>query len=86
MDRAEGTDCTWSGAHLVVSLMAVNNRKAADGIRARLLQHGIQAHLQVDDPAGLALPPSGHRLIHIVVAETDLARAREILAARLEDA
>jgi len=70
----------------VVSLMAVNNRKAAEGIRTRLLQHGIQADLQADDPAGLALPSPGHGLVHIVVAETDLARAREVLAARLEDA
>jgi hypothetical protein len=71
----------------MVSLMAVNNRKAAEGIRARLLQHGIQADLQQEDPSQLvSCSPTALVFIHILVAETDLARAREILAARLEGA
>ena len=71
----------------MVSLMAVNNRKAAEGIRARLLQHGIQADLQQEDPSQLvSCSPTALVFIHILVAETDLARAREVLAARLEGA
>ena len=71
----------------MVSLMAVNNRKAAEGIRARLLQHGIQADLQQEDSAQLvSCSPTALVFIHILVAETDLARAREVLAERLEGA
>ncbi|OGB93683.1 MAG: hypothetical protein A3H39_13060 [candidate division NC10 bacterium RIFCSPLOWO2_02_FULL_66_22] len=71
----------------MVSLMAVNNRRAAEGIRARLLQHGIQADLQQEDSAQLvSCSPTALVFIHILVAETDLARAREVLAERLEGA
>jgi len=67
--------------------MAVNNRRAAEGIRARLLQHGIQADLQQEDSAQLvSCSPTALVFIHILVAETDLARAREVLAERLEGA
>ena len=69
----------------MVSLMAVNNRKAAEGILARLVQHGIQADLQQEDSAQLvSCSPTALVFIHILVAETDLARAREVLAERLE--
>ena len=71
----------------MVSLIAVNNRKAAEQIQARLLQHGIHAVLQQEDPSQLlscSLTAMG--FTHIVVKEIDLDRAREILAARLEGA
>lgn len=71
----------------MVSLMAVTNRKAAEGIQSGLLRHGIQAELQQEDPSQLvSCSPTALVFIHILVAETDLARAREILAARLEGA
>jgi hypothetical protein len=71
----------------MVSLMAVTNRKAAEGIQASLLRHGIQADLQQEDPSQLvSCSPTALVFIHILVAETDLARAREILSARLEGA
>ena len=66
--------------------MAVSNRKAAERIRAHLLQHGIQADLQSHDPALLPFPSAAPVPIHILVAEVDLARAREIVSARLEGA
>lgn len=71
----------------MVSLMAVNNRKAAEQIQARLLRLGIQADLQQEDLSQLvSCSPTALVFIHILVAETDLARAREILNARLEGA
>ena len=66
--------------------MAVNNRKAAERIQADLLQHGIQADLQSHDPTLLASQSATPVPIHILVAVVDLARAREILSARLEGA
>ena len=70
----------------MISLVAVTNREAAERIRTRLLQHGIQADLQSHDPAQI-IPRSDPSVpIHILVAEVDLARAREILTARLEGA
>ncbi len=71
----------------MVSLMAATSRKAGERIRARLLQHGIQAELQQDELSQLvSCSPTALVLIHILVRETDLARAREILQARLEGA
>ena len=71
----------------MVSLMAVTNRNAAERIRASLLQHGIRADLQQDDSAQLvSCSPTALVFIHILVQETDLARAKEILQARLEGA
>ncbi len=70
----------------MISLMAVTNRKAAERIRTRLLQHGIQGDLQPHDPSLLVSQSAPSMLIHILVAEADLARAREILSARLEGA
>ncbi len=71
----------------MVSLMGVTNRKAAQRIQARLTQHGIQTKLEASDPSGLIPSAStGCLLTHILVAETDLARAREILNAPLEGA
>ena len=71
----------------MVSLMAVTNRKAAEQIQARLLQHGIHAALQQEDPSQLlSCSPTAMVFIHVVVKEIDLTRAREILAARLEGA
>ena len=71
----------------MVSLMAVTNRKAAERILAQLRQHGISADLQQDDPSQLvSCSPTALVYIHILVAETDLARAQEILQARLEGA
>ncbi len=71
----------------MVSVIAVTNRKAAEGIQAHLLQHGIRADLQSDDPSPyVGGAPTARPLINILVAETDLARAREILQARLEGA
>lgn len=71
----------------MVSLVAVNNRKAAEGIQARLLRQGIQAELQHEDLSQLvSCSPTALVFIHILVAETDLARAREILSERLEGA
>jgi hypothetical protein len=71
----------------MVSLMAVNNRRAAERIQASLLGHGIQADLQQEDFSQLvSCSPTALVFIHILVAETDLARAREILQARLEGA
>ena len=69
----------------MVSLMAVTNRKAAERLQAQLSQHGIFADLQQEDPSQLvSCSPTALVYIHINVAETDLARAREILSARLE--
>ena len=71
----------------MVSLIAVTNRKAAERIQAPLMQHGIRTKLEESDPSGLIPSPSTGRLLtHILVAETDLARAREILNAQLEGA
>ncbi len=71
----------------MVSLIAVSNRPAAERIQARLLQHGIQAELQQDELSQVvSCSPTALVLIHILVRETDLARAREILQARLEGA
>ncbi len=71
----------------MVSLMAVSNRPAAEQIQARLLQHGIQAELQQDELSQLvSCSPTALVLIHILVRETDLARAREILQAPREGA
>ena len=71
----------------MVSLMAVTNRKAAERILAQLRQHGIPADLKQDDPSQLvSCSPTALVYIHILVAETDLARAQEILQARLEGA
>jgi type III secretory pathway lipoprotein EscJ len=71
----------------MVSLMAVTNRKAAERIQAQLRRHGIAADLQQEDPSQLlSCSPTALVYIHIVVAETDLARAREILQARGEGA
>jgi hypothetical protein len=71
----------------VVSLIAVSNRKVAERIQAQLLAHGIQARLQQDDAAQLvSCSPTALVLIEVLVAETDLARARTILHARLEGA
>lgn len=71
----------------MVSLMAVTNRKAAEQIQAQLRRHGIAADLQQEDPSQLvSCSPTALVYIHIIVAETDLARAREILQARLEGA
>ncbi|MFI5340172.1 MAG: putative signal transducing protein [Candidatus Methylomirabilales bacterium] len=71
----------------MVSLTAVTNRKAAERIQARLTQHGIRTKLEASDPCGLIPSAStGRPLTHILVAETDLARAREILNARREGA
>jgi type III secretory pathway lipoprotein EscJ len=67
----------------MVSLLAVTNRKAAERVQARLLEHGIQASLEDGNPPGLVPSVSTARaLTRILVAETDLARAREILNAR----
>lgn len=71
----------------MVSLLAVTNRKAAERIQARLLQHGIQARLEEGDPLGLVPSvPTARALTHILVEETDLARSREILNARADGA
>jgi type III secretory pathway lipoprotein EscJ len=71
----------------MVSLIAVTNPKAAERIQARLLQHGIRAELQQGDSLGLvSIASTGRTLTHILVAETDLARAREILNVQLEGA
>jgi type III secretory pathway lipoprotein EscJ len=71
----------------MVSLLAVTNRKAAERIQAQLRQHDIPADLQHEDPSQLvSCSPTALVYIHILVAETDLARAREILQARLEGA
>jgi len=71
----------------MVSLLAVTNRKAAERIRASLLQHGIQVRLEEGNPHGLVPSVSTARaLTHILVEETDLARAREILNARADGA
>lgn len=71
----------------MVSLMAVTNRKAAERIQTQLRLHGIPADLHQEDPSQLvSCSPTALVFIHIVVAETDLARAREILQARLEGA
>jgi hypothetical protein len=71
----------------MISVMAVTNRKAAEGIQARLRQHGVAADLRQEDPSQLvSCSPTALVFIHILVAETDLARAREILSARLEGA
>ena len=71
----------------MVSLMGVTNRKAAERIQTRLTQHGIRTKLEASDPSRLIPSAStGRPLTHIVVAETDLARAREIPNARLEGA
>lgn len=70
----------------MISLMPVNSRKAAERIRTHLLQHGIQADLQSHDPALLTAQPATPVPIHILVAEVDLARAREIVSARLAGA
>jgi hypothetical protein len=68
----------------MVSLMAVTNRKTAERIQGQLRQHGIPADLQQEDPSQLvSCSPTALVYIHIIVAETDLARAREILSARL---
>jgi hypothetical protein len=75
------------GEASMVSLMAVTNRNAAERIQASLLQHGIRADLQQDDSAQLvSCSPTALVFIHILVQETDLARAKEILQARLEGA
>jgi type III secretory pathway lipoprotein EscJ len=71
----------------MVSLISVSNRNAAERIQARLVEHGIQADLQQDDLSQLvSCSPTALVFIHIMVAETDLARAGEILNARLEGA
>jgi hypothetical protein len=71
----------------LVSLMAVTNRKVAERIQAQLLERGIEAELQQDELSQLvSCSPTAILLIHILVTETDLARAREILQARLEGA
>ncbi len=71
----------------MISLMAVTNRKAAERIQAQLRQHGISADLQHEDPSQLlSCSPTALMYIHIIVAETDLARAREIVQARVEGA
>jgi hypothetical protein len=71
----------------MVSLMAVTNRKAAERIQSQLRRHGILADLQHEDPSQLlSCSPTALVYIHVVVAESDLARAREILQARLEGA
>ena len=71
----------------MVSLMAVTNRKAAERIQAQLRQHGIHADLQQEDPSQLvSCSPTALVYIHIIVAETDVARAREILQAPREGA
>jgi hypothetical protein len=71
----------------MVSLMAVTNRGVAERIQAQLRQHGIPADLQHEDPSQLlSCSPTALVYIHILVAETDLARAREILQARREGA
>jgi type III secretory pathway lipoprotein EscJ len=71
----------------MVSLLAVTNRKAAERIQAQLRQHDIPADLQHEDPSQLvSCSPTALVYIHILVAETDLARAREILQVRLEGA
>jgi hypothetical protein len=71
----------------MISLISVTNRKAAEQIQARLLQHGIYADLEQEDPSQLlSCSPTAMLFIHIIVKEIDLARAREILAARLEGA
>lgn len=71
----------------MVSLMAVTNRKAAEQIQARLMQHAIRAELQQEDPSQLlSCSPTALVFIHILVDETDLARAREVLQSRLEGA
>ncbi len=71
----------------MVSLIAVTNRKVAERIQVRLMQYGIRTELEQSDPAGLLPSPStGHPLTQVLVAETDLARAREVLYAQLEGA
>jgi hypothetical protein len=71
----------------MISLMAVTNRAAAERIQARLREQGIQAELRQDDPTQLvSCSPTALLLIDILVAETDLARARAILQTRLEGA
>ena len=71
----------------MVSLMAVTNREAAERIQALLLRHGIQADLRQDDLSQpVSCSPTALVFIHILVAEMDLARAREILQVRLEGA
>ncbi len=70
----------------MVSLMAVTNRKAAERIQVRLLQYGIQADLQSHDPSQLVSQSVTRMPINILVAEADLARAREILSAQREGA
>jgi hypothetical protein len=71
----------------MVSLIAVTNRQAAERIQTCLRQHGIRTTLEPSDSSAVVPSLSTTRsLTHILVAETDLARSREILSARLEGA